>query len=536
MRRKISLWSVLCLVLAGLIQMTVCAAGEVTIQRCSITGDNEVTVAASAPSAVASDDGNYYLFELKPYQNDISGRTDYCALTQKSGTITLVTSLDKNTANSKLYSKFVVAVLSGGSYRAVSNEYYITNPAAVAYKTVANPVMTSIKGVTADNAAMIDLANLGVQHASYEMGINRFFEAGDSYITYEYNGKAYNFNQSVVGQYDEIMRLMASQGVEITMNIVNYYNADTAMTVKQSGRVNGYRHYAFNTDEQQGAEAIEALMVFLTERYSNPSTGLISNWIIGNEVNNNNPWYFAGNYNVNDFTAEYEKAFRMFYNAIKSVNANARVLTCIDQRWTWEDGTANQYGAKKFIDTFNSDVTAHGNIDWGVAWHPHPVPLTHAKFWNMPANYRAMNLIDHTSNSRMISPTNMEVFTNYLCQPSFLSPDGQVRYIMISEILFNSLNTDEDTQAASFAYAYKLAEANPYIKAFVVHRMVDSPYEKSSDKLACGLYNCDAKGWATTPKKIYYVFKYIDTAQSDEYTSFALPIIGASSWAQLGVR
>ncbi len=56
----------------------------------------------------------------------------------------------------------------------------------------------------------------------------------------------------------------------------------------------------------------------------------------------------------------------MFYTAIKSTNANARVLTCIDQRWTWEDGTANQYGAKKFIDAFTVDVASHGNIDWGV--------------------------------------------------------------------------------------------------------------------------------------------------------------------------
>ena len=55
-----------------------------------------------------------------------------------------------------------------------------------------------------------------------------------------------------------------------------------------------------------------------------------------------------------------------FYTAIKSTNANARVLTCIDQRWTWEDGTANQYGAKKFIDAFTVDVASHGNIDWGV--------------------------------------------------------------------------------------------------------------------------------------------------------------------------
>ena len=103
-------------------------------------------------------------------------------------------------------------------------------------------------------------------------------------------------------------------------------------------------------------------------------------------------------------------------------------------------------------------------------------------------------------------------------------------------ILFNSMNGGEAVQAASFAYAYKLAAQNPYIKAFIVHRMVDSPYEKASDKIACGLYNCDANGWASTPKQIYDVFKYIDTAQSAAYTNFALPIIGVSSWAQLGLN
>ena len=286
----------------------------------------------------------------------------------------------------------------------------------------------------------------------------------------------------------------------------------------------------------QGAESIAALMSFLASRYSNPATGLITNWIIGNEVNNNNPWYFAGNFNVTNFALEYEKAFRMCYNAIKSENANARVLTCIDQRWNWEDGTANQYGAKKFIDAFNVDVASHGNIDWGVAWHPHPVPLTAARFWDMPANYKRMNLIDHTPNTRMINPQNMEVFTSYMSQPTFLAPNGQVRYIIISEILFNSMTSDEATQAASFAYAYKLAEKNPLIKGFIVHRTVDNVYEKNADKIACGLYNCDGNGLATTPKMMYDVFKYIDTPQSAAYTQFALPLIGASSWAALGVN
>ncbi len=533
MKKKLTVWAVLCLTFVCLMQMTAIAAETVTINQCIISGANQITVVATAPAAVPSDDNNFYLFELKPYQNTIGNRQDFCAAAEKAGTVTFVTTLDQGTAVSKLYSKFIVAVKSGNVFQPVSQEFYITNPEAIAAHTAVNPVTTSIKGITADNAGIMALSDLGVQHASYELAIDRFFQPGAG-VSYTYNGNVYSFNQSVVAEYDMIMSLFALQQVEVTMNIVNFYNDATLITIKPSARVKGYRHYAFNTDEQQGAEAIEALMSFLTVRYSNPATGLISNWIIGNEVNNNNPWYFAGNYNVANFTLEYEKAFRMCYNAIKSENANARVLTCIDQRWMWEDGTANQYGAKKFIDAFTTDVTLHGNVDWGVAWHPHPVPLTAAKFWNMPSNYKALRLIDHTPNTKMINPQNMEVFTNYMTQPAYLAPNGQVRYICISEILFNSQTSNEATQAASFAYAYKLAEKNPYIKSFIVHRTVDNIYEKNADGIACGLYNCDANGWITTPKQIYDVFKYIDTPQSDAYTQFALPIIGASSWAALG--
>lgn len=35
---------------------------------------------------------------------------------------------------------------------------------------------TSIKGITADNAAMAAISDLGAKHVSYEMAIDRFFE------------------------------------------------------------------------------------------------------------------------------------------------------------------------------------------------------------------------------------------------------------------------------------------------------------------------------------------------------------------------
>lgn len=535
MRKKLTLYAAVCMMLVCLMQITAAAAENVTINQCVINGNNQIMVSAAVSAQVPSDDNNYYLFELKPYQGAIGNRQDFCAKAEKAATVVFTTTLDEGTAASKLYSKFVVAVKSGNMFTAVSKEFYITNPEAIAAHTVENPVTTSIKGVTVDNSAVFMIPELGVQHVSYLLGINRFFEPGAT-VPYTYNGKTYNFNQQVVTEYDTAMSIFNLLHTEVTMNIVNAYNPATAFTVKPVARVSGNHYYAFNVDEQQGAESIEALMCFLAERYSNPTTGIITNWIIGNEVNNNSPWHFSGDCNVSDFTLEYERMFRMCYNAIKSRNANARVLTCIDQRWNWEDGSPNAYAARKFIDNFNTDVATHGNIDWGVAWHPHPVPLTVAKFWDMPSNYKALKLIDHTANTKMINPQNMEVFTDYMAQPAFLAPNGQVRYIIISEILFNSQTTNEATQAASFAYAYKLAEKNPYIKAFIVHRLVDDPSEKASDKIACGIYNCDANGWVSTPKQIYDVYKYIDTPESAAHTQFALPIIGASSWAALGVN
>lgn len=56
----------------------------------------------------------------------------------------------------------------------MSQEFYITNPEAIATHTAVNPVTTSIKGITADNAGIMALSDLGVQHASYELAIDRF--------------------------------------------------------------------------------------------------------------------------------------------------------------------------------------------------------------------------------------------------------------------------------------------------------------------------------------------------------------------------
>jgi hypothetical protein len=514
---------------------TVAATPTLAINNCVIQG-SQVLVVASGAAAVPSADGTYYLFELKPYEAGIGARTDYCAtgVADANGIIQFTTPLNYNTATSKLYSRFAVATIQNGVFTSVSGESYITNPEAVATKATAN-VARSKKGLTADWRYASNLTELNAGYASYELDISRFFVGGGT--SYTYNGKTYSFNSAVVAEYDAVVQKLSGAGCNVVMVIKNSFNAATADLIAPTGRVAGYNCYAMNVDEQGGTEKIEALMSFLANRYSGGSYGTIHNWIIGNEVNNNNPWHYLGNVTVDDFAAHYAKEVRVCYNAIKSQNSGARVYINIDQRWTHTDSNTLAYKGRDVLDKFAANITATGNIDWGLSFHPHPVPLYNATFWSLPASYAKMNLITHSDDSKMVNPTNLDVVTNHMTQASMLSPTGTVRHIMISEMGFTSqsgataaslgIQTNEATQAAAMVYAYKLAAQNPYIEGIIIHREVDNDSEIISDGMAVGIMTS-----AGVPKQAYSAFKIMDIGD----TSYLLPYLGATSWADLGVN
>jgi hypothetical protein len=115
--------------------------------------------------------------------------------------------------------------------------------------------------------------------------------------------------------------------------------------------------------------------------------------------------------------------------------------------------------------------------------------------------------------------------------PELLSPSGNVRHIMISELGITSYNTQiatsESIQAAAMVYAYKLANQNPLIESIIIHREIDNDSEIANDGMAVGIMTS-----AGVPKQAYAAFKIMDTGNTD----YLLPILGASSWADLGVN
>ena len=529
-KSKIGFGFMLSLLLAAMIQLSVCAANiTVTVSGCVITGNN-VTVTATTAAVPATADGLYYLFELKPYETAVGARKNYCATAPAAAAAVFTTPLNYNTADSKLYSRFVVTVLQNGSYVPVSNEMYITNPEALATKATNYPVRSK-KGLTADWRFSNELASLGAGYASYELDVSRFFQGGG--LNYTYNGRTYSFNAAVVREYDVICSRLAASGCNVIMIIKNSYNKSTLDMIAPTGRAAGKNCYAFNVDEQIPTEKLEALMSFLANRYSG-SMGTIHTWVIGNEVNSSNPWHYMGNVSADTLAAHYAKEFRVCYNAIKSQNKGARVFIDIDQRWNFEDGTRGQFAARKILDQFASYISISGNIDWGLSFHPYPVPIYNCSFWSLPTNYARMNLIDHTDNSKFVNPANTDVVTNHMMLPTMLAPNGGIRHILITEMGFTSYSTqiptNELTQAAAIVFAYKLTSSNPLIEGIVFHRQVDHAAELHSDGMALGIRT------ETGVKYAYGVFANMDKGNSPQYTDFALPILGVSSWAELGLK
>ena len=528
MKKRWSIAILCALVLTFMMQMTVSANNNITMYYSFISG-NDVNVIAAGPVA-QSDDGNYYLFALEPYEAGVGSRTDYCAVVPAAETAHFVTPLNYNTASSKLYSRFVVTVRRGGVYVPISNEMYITNPEAVATRALGQAARTK-KGLIADPMYAADLTDLNCGYAAYILYLTDFLKGTG--VNYTYNGKTYSFDAATVFGYDMTLQALSAQGVNIVMVVMNRYEPAAMDMIPPAARVPGEYAYAFNIQEQIPTEKLEAVMSFLASRYSGIGCGSVHSWIVGNEVNNNHPAHFSGNMNAQQFADDYATQFRVIYNAVKSQNKDAIVYTNIDQRWNWEDGTPNQYSSKSFLDKFAASMKSKGDVDWGLSFHPHPIPMTNCKFWNIPAAYAGLNLVSTNDNSKMASIQNMEVFVNHMKQPALLGPDGTVRSLIITELGFTSSSpqypSNEQVQAAALVYAYKKAMMYPEIDAFIIHKHVDDPGELH-DGYAYGIRELSGR-----QKFVYEIFKNVDTGNT-AYTDFALPIIGVSNWGQLGIR
>ncbi len=495
---------------AGYVAM---AAGRVvSINSCTIQGD-QVVVNVSASSLPSSDDGKYYLYSDEVYQDGTVGTI--VASTDRASNATFTFPLGYYGAGSNLSKKFLVAVKTGGSMCQVSDEHYITNPEAIASKTVARNDH-GMKGILPNSADAATFKDLGVAQMVYNLYMGDIVGPGDgsNVVNFSYNGVDYQFNGAALAQYDGFVRWCSINNFQLTMTILNNKTdagADLIHPLSRDAHV--CPGYAMNTKEDGGTQHLKAIAAFLAQRYSGGAYGTVDNWVVGNEVNARTEWYYMNSTNLELNVSEYVKAFRIFYNEIKAVNANARIYTSFDQEWC-RKSNPGCFLSKEYLDRFNYYMNREGNVDWSLSVHPYNAPLFDPYAWKQQSQY-----VSPSVKSPYITMENIYILTDYMCQASFLAPNGHVRNISLSEIGFTS-SFGEDAQAASLTYAYTMAENNPYITSFILFRETDDAHEMESH-IAQGLKNLDG-----SKKMSYDFYKYLGTAQAATYKAQASQIIG----------
>lgn len=487
----------------------------VAISSCTIAGA-DVVCQLSSGSVPSSDDGKYYIFADEVYQDGPTGKV--AAVVDAGASVTAVFPLGYNTGESNLSRKFLVAVKRGGQMVQVSDEHYITNPEAIASHTSPRKEC-GIKGILPDltKASNGELQELGVSQVVYNMYVDDICVDASvpGAIPFAYNGQTWYFNNGMVTKFDSMIKSFNSYGMQVTMVLLNGGRSPyTQHLVHPTARGGDCPGYALNVADSAGTEHLKAIGAFLGQRYSGQAgCGQVDNWILGNEVNARTSWWYSSSTSLDFNVNIYVKAFRILYNELKSQNANVRVYNSIDQEWNRKSNPGS-FLAKEYLDQFNYYMNREGNIDWGLSYHPYNSPLYDPYAWNGPAVWVKQNL-----STPYITMQNIDILINYMHQPQFLSPSGQVRSISLAEIGFTS-SFGDDKQEASVAYGYLKAASLPDVDAFMLFRQTDDAHEMESH-LALGLYDLNGN-----KKPAYHIYKNLGTANAGAAKARASEIIG----------
>lgn len=514
--KTLALITISVMVLAGTDTLLAHASGRtVSIDSCTISG-TEVVCNLSATSIPTSDDGKYYVYANEVYQDGTAGAVVATVGTGKSVSVSFP--LHYGTADSNLSKKFLIAVKRGGQMIQVSNEHYITNPEGIAAYT-SERMTTGIKGILPDVTRLNNgsLQDLGIQQVVYNINVGDICSDASvaGAIPFSYNGATFYFDGTVISNYDSLVKYLNNAGIQVTMVILNTGEGAYAKHLIHPLSVGGTSPgYALNVANAAGVDHLKAIGAFLGKRYSGTQgCGQVDNWILGNETNARTEWWYSSSTSLDLNVNMYAKAFRIFYNELKSNNANARLYNSIDQEWNRKSNPGS-FLAKDYLDQFNYYMVREGNIDWGLSYHPYNSPLYDPYAWNGPAVW-----VKEGIKTPYITMQNIDILINYMHQPSFLSPTGEVRSISLAEIGYTS-SFGEEKQEASVAYGYLKAASLPDVDAFILYRQTDNDHEMLSN-LALGLEDLEGNR-----KAAYAIYKNLGTANDAVAKARASEIIG----------
>lgn len=468
------------------------------------TKANTITVSATASNYVKSSDGYYYLVYVDSNSGKVKKTVGKVKKPEKAkGKITFKLNISGHPEYAQ--GKFAIGIKkSKSAYSVISPKSYVSNPEKLSTNTAAYFVPGTKKGIQATD--INELTDTKSKTVFFNLYISDLMRKDSGVETYKYNGKTYHFN-GLYG-YVYLVQQCNAKGIQVTAQISIDRNASTQSFITGNSPYAETAYYGWNTDNSTTRQTMEAMFAYLGEKFGKNNC-YISNWILGNEVNSANGYYYVGNVSFSKFISMYSEAFRCLYNAVKSSRGSSKVFICLDNCWNQKNAFTICYSARSTLESFAAKISdMQKDVNWNLAYHAYNQPLSDSQFWS---GANASMFTSDANTTTFITMRNIQTLTDYV-----KNRFGSNTRIILSEQGFSSTYGGQANQAAAIALAYYKAACKPMIDAFIIRSYKDEAHEVAQG-LAMGLKDANGK-----KKTAYNVFKNMDSSNSLKYTEKVL--------------
>ncbi|MCL2815922.1 MAG: DUF5722 domain-containing protein, partial [Oscillospiraceae bacterium] len=516
-----------------------------------------------------------YIFKLKPHEEitdiaDALPETNFDVNSSEgfSYNSTLLAPNLSNLASGEMYHKFVAGAKEGDKFVPISDAQYITNINCLSNKREIPPVSKTKKGLCVQMLGEARL--LGVGYTTVNMFLNDFMAAEPSANTetHTYGGEDFYFNIEKIAEYDKKIKYLTNEGINVTavlllsardfeapaqkgeeagpegetgpdaegfvksgepLDPVNCLIHPGALASAQGGGDKAF-FYAVNTADEKGVKYFTALMSFIADRYVKDDAGYgrIYNVILGSDVGRTSTYNYCGKIDIVSYVKEYMRALRICDTAMRSRFGGSRVYVPFDNWFATKPEGDGDFVNKQILDLLCEYSEKEGNFIWNVAVKAYNAAPLYPETWR-----ETEPTADFTT--PVITMKNIEVLCNYLnLEKKEYLPSGENRKVILSGQGFSSGDNskeNQELQAAAFVYAYIKAKYTPDITAFIYHGHVDHKNEVGS--LGLWTHAAETANDPGDKKKIYEVFKYMDTNREAEKIDFAKSIIGVNDFTEI---
>lgn len=316
----------------------------------------------------------------------------------------------------------------------------------------------------------------GMLETSYNTLINRWISDTPTQYTIRRKNRTYYFKPVEVEQLDTLANKFRAQssfhGIFLILLNPSLEDKSPDLIHPLTKTTPDTLYAAFNTSTQNSLEKISSWSQFLSARYGD----VLKGFIVGNEIQGHYWWNNLGNAPSKELLiGEYEKAVRAVFEGVEasSNTSHIKVFISMDRYWTETDDRRIHSG-RDLLDRFNDQVKENGAFPWHLAWHPYPLnDFPWKDDFHDGGSARASY---YSYDTPFITMRNLFVLSSYLQQDRF-KRNGKSPRVILSEQGVEHVggNKTQESQAASYAYYFKVAEKTPLIDSMLWYSHYDHP-------------------------------------------------------------